>query len=463
MTSIQKTFSPIDGSLYIERNYADTAQIYAALKSAKKAQAVWRNTSLDERKLICSRAVDAVVANKEQIASELCWQMGRPIRYAAGEVNSFADRSRYMISVANEVLAPVQVSEKVGFIRYISREPVGVVLVIAPWNYPLHTPINTIVPALLAGNTVILKHSAQTPLCAERIFEAFQAADLPEGVFQYLHMTHEATEAVIQSPEINFVAFTGSLSVGSRIEKLAAGRFVGIGLELGGKDPSYIRADADLDFAVENTVDGAFFNSGQSCCGIERIYAHESIFDTYVEKLVGLVKQYQLGRPDDPETTLGPLVNASAAAFVRSQIKDAEAQGAVAHINPKDFPMDQEGTPYMAPQVLTQVDHSMRVMTEESFGPVVGIMKVSSDEEAVGLMNDSEFGLAASIFTQNIDTAIALGEQIETGTFFVNRCDYLDPELAWTGVKNTGRGCTLSKLGFNAFTQLKSYHIKIIS
>lgn len=463
MTSIQKTFSPIDGSLYIERNYADTVQIHAALKSAKKAQAAWCNTSLDERKAICSRAVDAVVANKEQIANELCWQMGRPIRYAAGEVNSFADRSRYMISVANEVLAPVQVSEKAGFIRYISREPVGVVVVIAPWNYPLHTPINTIVPALLAGNAVILKHSAQTPLCAERIFEAFQAAGLPEGVFQYLHMTHEATEAVIQSPEINFVAFTGSLSVGLRIEKLAAGRFIGVGLELGGKDPSYIRADADLDFAVENTVDGVFFNSGQSCCGIERIYAHESIFDAYVEKLVGAVKQYQLGRPDDPETTLGPLVNASAAAFVRSQIKEAEAQGAAAHVNPKDFPMDQEGTPYMAPQVLTQVDHSMRVMTEESFGPVVGIMKVSSDEEAVALMNDSEFGLTASIFTQNIDTAIALGEQIETGTFFVNRCDYLDPELAWTGVKHTGRGCTLSKLGFNAFTQLKSFHIKLIS
>jgi len=463
MTSIQKTFSPIDGSLYIERNYADTVQIYAALKSAKKAQAVWRNTSLEERKAICSRAVEAVVANKAQVANELCWQMGRPIRYAAGEVNSFADRSSYMISVANEALAPVQVSEKAGFIRYISREPVGVVLVIAPWNYPLHTPINTIVPALLAGNAVILKHSAQTPLCAERIFEAFKAAGLPEGVFQYLHMTHEATEAVIQSPEISFVAFTGSLSVGSRIEKLSAGRFVGVGLELGGKDPSYIRADADLDFAVENTVDGAFFNSGQSCCGIERIYAHESIFDVYVEKFVGLVKQYQLGRSDDPEITLGPLVNASAAAFVRSQIKDAETQGAVAHINPKDFPMDQEGTPYMAPQVLTQVDHSMRVMTEESFGPVVGIMKVSSDEEAVALMNDSEYGLTASIFTQNIDTAIALGQQIETGTFFVNRCDYLDPELAWTGVKNTGRGCTLSKLGFNAFTKLKSYHIKIIS
>lgn len=463
MTSTLKTISPIDGACYVERNYADTAQIQAALKNAKEAQKAWRNTALDERKAICSCAVTAFIANKAQIANELCWQMGRPIRYAAGEVNSFADRARYMISVADDALALVHASGKAGFIRYISREPAGVVLVIAPWNYPLHTPINSIVPALLAGNAVILKHSAQTPLCAERIFEAFQAAGLPEGVFQYLHMTHEATEAVIQSPEIRFVAFTGSVSVGSRIEKLAAGRFLGVGLELGGKDPSYIRADADLDFAVENTVDGAFFNAGQSCCAIERIYAHESIFDDYVEKFVESVKKYQLGRSDDPETTLGPLVNAAAAAFVRSQIKEAEAQGAVAHINPKDFPMDREGTPYMAPQVLTQVDHSMRVMTEESFGPVVGIMKVASDEAAVKLMNDSEFGLTAAIFTQDIDTAIAMGRQIETGTFFVNRCDYLDPELAWTGVKNTGRGCTLSKLGFQAFTQLKSYHIKITS
>ncbi len=462
MTETQKTISPIDGSLYVERNYADTAQIHAALQQAEKAQVDWCKTTLSERKAICSRVVETFVANREQIAHELCWQMGRPIRYTAGEVNSFADRARYMISVADKALAPIQVSEKAGFMRYISREPVGVVLVIAPWNYPLHTPINTIVPALLAGNSVILKHSAQTPLCAERIYEAFQAAGLPEGVFQYLHMTHDATEAVIQSPQINFVAFTGSVSVGARIEKIAAGRFIGVGLELGGKDPSYVRADANLGYAIENTVDGAYFNSGQSCCGIERIYVHDSIYDAYVEKFVALVNKYQLGRPDNLDTTLGPLVNTAAATFVRSQIKDAVEQGGVAHINPEDFPMDQTNTPYMAPQVLTQVDHSMRVMTEESFGPVVGIMKVSSDEEAIRLMNDSEFGLTASIFTQDIDTAITLGQQIKTGTFFVNRCDYLDPELAWTGVKNTGRGCTLSKLGFDALTQPKSYHIKMI-
>lgn len=461
MATTQKTISPIDGSIYVERNYADTAQINIALEKATKAQADWRRIPLDERKLICSRAVDAFVANKEQIAKDLCWQIGRPIRYAAGEVDSFAERSRYMISAANEALAPLQVSKKTGFIRYIEREPVGVVLVIAPWNYPIHTPINSIVPALLAGNSVILKHSAQTPICAEHIYAAFQLAGLPDGVFQYLHMTHQATEAVIQSPKINFVAFTGSVSVGARIEKIAAGRFIGVGLELGGKDPSYIRADADLDFAVENTVDGAFFNSGQSCCAIERIYVDEAIYDSYVKKFIALVNQYKLGRSDDPTTTLGPLVNASAAAFVRNQIKLATEQGAVAHINPQDFSMDQIDTPYMAPQVLTKVNHSMRVMTEESFGPVIGIMKVSSAAEAIKLMNDSEFGLTASIFTKDIDSAITLGKHLQTGTLFVNRCDYLDPELAWSGVKNSGRGCTLSKLGFAAFTQVKSYHIKL--
>lgn len=460
MTDSQKTFSPIDGSVYVERPYADAEHRRLVLERAANAQAAWKNVPLTERKALCSRAVESFVAIKESIAHELCWQMGRPIRYAANEVGSFADRSHFMISAADVALAPVQVSDKAGFIRYITREPVGVVLVIAPWNFPLHTPINAIIPALLAGNTVILKHSSQTPLCAERIYEAFQAAGLPEGIFQYLHMSHEGTESVIRSPQINFVAFTGSVPAGAKVEQAAAGRFIGVGLELGGKDPAYVRADADLDYAVETTVDGAFFNSGQSCCGIERIYVHESIFDIYVEQFVALVKQYRLGRSDDPETTLGPMVRTSAATFVRSQIDEAVDQGAIAHVDPESFPMDQPDSPYMAPQVLTQVDHSMRVMTEESFGPVVGIMKVSSDEEALQLMNDSEFGLTAAIFTQDIDTAIVLGQQLETGTFFVNRCDFLDPELAWTGVKNTGRGCTLSKLGFDAFTRPKSFHIK---
>lgn len=460
MTSMQQTLSPVDGSLYVERPYATQALIDAAQARAVTAQAAWKRQPLAERQAICRKAVEAFAGNRDQIAEELCWQMGRPIQYAAGEVSGVEERANYMIDVADEALARIHINEKAGLRRYIQREALGVVFVVAPWNYPYLTAINAVMPAILAGNAVLLKHSAQTPLCAERLVEAFQAAGLPEGVFQYLHMTHAETEQLIASPSIDYVAFTGSVPGGAMVERAAAGRFIGVGLELGGKDPAYVRADADLDHAVETCIDGAFFNSGQSCCGIERIYVHESLYDTFVEKAVALVKQYQLGRSDDPKTTLGPLVRAAAADFVRGQIDEAVAQGAVAHIDPSDFALDQPGTAYMAPQLLTNVNHEMRLMTEESFGPVVGIQKVASDAEAIALMNDSEFGLTASIFSGDVDTAIALGDEVQTGTFFINRCDYLDPALAWTGIKNSGRGCTLSKLGYESLTRPKSFHIK---
>ena len=460
MSQTLKTISPIDGSVYVERELASAAHIEHALVQAKKAHKSWKNLSIAERVSFCQKAVEAFVSQKDDIAHELCWQMGRPIRYGAGEVAGFEERANHMIAIAEDALAPVQLPEKPGFQRWIKRESLGTVFVVAPWNYPYLTAINAIMPALLAGNTVILKHSAQTPLCAERIAEAFSEAGLPEGVFQYLHLSHQATEELMGNEAIDYVAFTGSVAGGSMVEKAIAGRFIGAGLELGGKDPAYVRADADLNHAVETTVDGAFFNSGQSCCGIERVYVHESLYDSFVDKAVALVKQHKLGRSDNPETTLGPVVRTSAADFVRDQINEAITQGAVAHINAEDFPMDEAGTPYLAPQVLTEVNHSMRVMTEETFGPLVCIQKVSSDDEAIQLMNDSEFGLTASVFTQDIEAGIAIGEQIETGTFFLNRCDYLDPALAWTGTKNSGRGCTLSKVGYESLTRPKSFHIK---
>ncbi|MDD9302075.1 MAG: aldehyde dehydrogenase family protein [Desulfobacter sp.] len=457
------TFScmtPVDSSVYLERPYADPPQIQAALKAGVAAQKIWGTTPLADRKQFCARAVDAFEANREEIAKEICWQMGRPIKWAGGEVDGMVDRARTMINLADQGLAPVTLAARPGFKRWIQREPLGLVFVIAPWNYPYLTAINAIVPAILAGNVVVLKHSAQTPLCAERLFQAFEAAGLPSGVFQYLHLTHEDTQAVIEDRRVDHVAFTGSVPGGAMVEKAAAGRFISLGLELGGKDPAYVRADADLDHAVDTAMDGAFFNSGQSCCGIERIYVHESIYDAFLEKSLAWVRGLTLGRPDDPETTLGPLVKASAADFVRDQIQDAVARGAKAHIHGDEFPMDKAGTPYLAPQVLSRVSHEMRVMTQESFGPVVGIQKVSSDDEALDLMNDSEFGLTAVIFTQDIDLGVALGARVNTGTFFINRCDYLDPELAWTGVKNSGWGCTLSVLGFESLTRPKSFHIK---
>ncbi|MCW1935756.1 aldehyde dehydrogenase family protein [Pseudomonas sp. MDMC_285] len=452
--------SPIDGSVYVERHLASNPEVLVALAKAELAQQAWKQTPLRERIAIGRRAIEAFAAREAQLAEELCWMMGRPIRYAAGEIRGFVERASHMADIAEGSLADIRLPEKAGFTRFIRREPLGLALIIAPWNYPYLTAVNAVMPALLAGNVVLLKHSAQTPLCAERMVEAFAEAGLPEGVFQYLHLSHGETEALIRSPSIDHVAFTGSVPGGAMVERAAAGRFISVGLELGGKDPAYVRADADLQHAVETAIDGAFFNSGQSCCGIERIYVHESLFDEFVERAVALVRQYKLGRSDDPETTLGPLVRSDAADFVRAQIAEAVEQGAKAHIDPAEFPQDAPGTPYLAPQVLTNVNHEMRVMTEESFGPVVGIQKVASDEEALALMNDSEFGLTAAIFSRDVDAAMALADRVEAGTVFLNRCDYLDPGLAWTGVKHSGRGCSLSRVGYEQLTRPKSFHFK---
>jgi len=462
MDSIQCT-SPVDDRLYAERLLASDAEIQLALDSATSTQRSWKQTPLAERKALCSGAIDAFVLQTDFIAEELTWQMGRPISQTPDEVAGFEERARYLIEVSEAALADIHPAEKTGFNRFIRREPLGVVLVIAPWNYPYLTAVNAVIPALLAGNSVILKHSAQTPLCAERLQQAFVDAGLPAGVFQYLHLAHSNTEKLIQTPEINFVAFTGSVSGGYAVQRAAANRFVGVGLELGGKDPSYVRHDANMEYAIATLTDGAFYNSGQSCCGIERIYVAESCFKPFVEGMVEQVKQYRLGRPDDARTTLGPMVRTGSADFVRCQINEAIAGGAKALIDSNHFEFDQPGTAYLAPQVLVNVDHTMRVMQQESFGPVVGVMPVRDDTQAIELMNDSAFGLTASVFTQDEAAALMIGEQVDTGTWFMNRCDYLDPALAWTGVKNSGRGCSLSVLGFEQLTRPKSYHLKRIA
>jgi acyl-CoA reductase-like NAD-dependent aldehyde dehydrogenase len=459
MSTIQ-CISPVDNSVYVERETASAAAIQQALEAASAAQQRWKATPIAERQALCGKAVDAFVAHKTEIAEELTWQMGRPISQAPGEVGGFEERARHMIAIAPEALADLKPAAKEGFTRYIRREPLGVVFVIAPWNFPYLTSVNAIMPALLAGNSVILKHSAQTPLCAERLQQAFDAAGLPAGVFQHLHLNHADTEAVIRSPLINFVAFTGSVPGGEMVERAAAGRFIGVGLELGGKDPAYVRKDANLQHAIDTVTDGAMFNSGQSCCGIERVYVDAAIYDEFVAGVTALVAGYRLGRPNDADTNLGPMVKTAAADFARGQIDEAVGAGARALIDPAGFSADEKGTPYLAPQVLVDVDHSMRVMKEETFGPVMGIMSVSSDEEAIRLMNDSEFGLTAAIFTQDEAAAIAIGEQVQTGTWFMNRCDYLDPALAWTGVKNSGRGCTLSTVGFESLTRPIAFHLK---
>ncbi|UWQ16180.1 aldehyde dehydrogenase family protein [Jannaschia sp. M317] len=452
-----RCISPIDGSVFAERPTLTPAEARAAVDRARTAQIAWADRPLQERIDLVLAGVARVGEMNDEIVPELAHQMGRPVRYG-GEFGGFTERASYMAGIAHSSLAPMVVEDSDRFRRMIKRVPHGVVLVVAPWNYPYMTAINTIAPALMAGNTVVLKHASQTPLVGERMVRAFHEAGVPEDVFMNLFLDHDTTSDLIAGRAFGFVNFTGSVAGGQAIERAAAGTFTGVGLELGGKDPGYVMEDADLDAAVDTLMDGAMFNSGQCCCGIERIYVHESLFDAFVEKAVALVKGYKLGNPLDPETTIGPMAQVRFAEGVRAQVAEAVAEGATAHIAPEDFPED--GGAYLAPQILTNVTHQMRVMREESFGPVVGIMPVKDDAEAIALMNDCAYGLTVSLWTPDTDRAERIADRLETGTVFQNRADYLDPALCWTGCKDTGRGGGLSVIGFHNLTRPKSYHMK---
>lgn len=461
MTTMIQCISPVDGRIYAERPALSLEAAQAVAERARIAQRDWAARPLAERIRLVKAGVAALNETAARAAEELAWQMGRPTRYG-GEFGGVNERADYMAGIAEKALAPEVVEESANFRRLLAREPVGVVFIIAPWNYPYLTAINTIVPALISGNAVVLKHATQTLVAGERLAEAFHAGGVPEDVFQNVVLTHATTEALIAGREFGFVNFTGSVGGGAAIERAAAGTFTATGLELGGKDPGYVRSDADLDAAVEGLMDGAMFNAGQCCCGIERIYVHASLYEAFVEKAVAWVDSLKLGNPFAPETTLGPMANTRFARAAREQVAEAVAAGARALIDPAHFPADDGGA-YLAPQILVDVDHSMRVMREESFGPVVGVMPVSGDDEAIALMNDSPYGLTASIWTQDTDAAADIGAQLETGTVFMNRCDYLDPALCWTGCKDTGRGAALSVLGFHSVTRPKSYHLRKVT
>jgi len=454
--------SPVDGREIARRASASAADIERAIVAARAARAEWSRVTLAERGRLLSAAVDAMLAMRDEIVPELAWQMGRPIKFGGGELRGFEERARHMIAIAETALAPIVPSPKQGLARQIKRVPLGLVLTIAPWNYPYLTAVNSIIPALMAGNAVILKHAAQTLLVGDRFAIAMERANLPPGLFRSLALSHEDTAKLIGSSVFDQVCFTGSVAAGRSIERATAGTFTGVGLELGGKDPAYVRPDANLAHAIDNLVDGSFFNSGQSCCGIERIYVHADVYDRFVDGFVDLTRQYVLGNPLDASTTLGPMARRDLSMTVRNHVAEALVRGARALIDTRSFVMDMPGSTYIAPQVLVDVDHTMTVMTEETFGPVVGLMKVASDSEAIRLMNDSPYGLTAAIWTADPACAERIGDQLETGTVFMNRCDYLDPALAWTGVKDSGRGATLSTIGYEMLTRPKSFHLRSV-
>lgn len=453
-----KLISPIDDSVYAERSVVSETELDAAVSRARAAQVEWAATPLEERAKYLLAFLEALLAMNDEIVPEIAWQMGRPVRYG-GEKGGVEERTRYMVALAEKALAPYFPEDRPGFRRYVKREPLGVVLTIAPWNYPYLTTVNSVVPALMAGNSVILKHATQTLLVGERFQQAFDKAGLPKGVFQNLVLSHDLTSKLLGSGKIDHCNFTGSVAGGRAIERAAAGTFMTLGLELGGKDPAYVLPDAKLDHAIANLVDGAFYNSGQCCCGIERVYVHEQVYDDFVEGFVAETKNYVVGNPLDPATSLGPMAQARFADLIREQKAEALRKGATAHVQ-MSVDEDRAGSPYVAPEVLTGVDHQMSVMREESFGPIVGIMKVRSDEEAIALMNDSAYGLTASVWTTDTEHAARLGDRIETGTVFMNRCDHVDPGLVWTGVKDTGKGGAMSLVGYENLTRPKSYHLR---
>ncbi|MDE1463449.1 aldehyde dehydrogenase family protein [Spartinivicinus poritis] len=465
-----QTISPINNQVWLERPYANNKQIAATLEKATKAQQLWCKLPLNERIAYCQQAMDYCLSQQQAIGRDICWQMGRPLLQAEREVAVMVERASYMLEVAELALAPAQLPATAGFNNRLVREPLGLVMVIAPWNYPLLTAINSIIPALVAGNGVILKHSSQTPRCAEWLAEAFKQAQLPEGVFQYLHLDHHTAGELLTANEVNHVVLTGSVSAGKQVEHQLAGHFKTLGLELGGKDAAYIRPDADLTASVASIVDGAFYNSGQSCCGVERLYIHQEVYDQCLPMIIDTVKQYRLGHPELQQTTLGPMVSASAASQVQVQIQQAIAQGAEAQLDSQLFVNEDLGqlplrintanSAYLAPQVLTGVNHQMAVMMEETFGPLLPVMKVNDDQQAIALINDSDYGLTAAIYSQDNETTQNIASQLAVGTVFLNRCDYLDPALAWTGVKASGKGYCLSAWGYETVTRPKSYHFK---
>ncbi|KAK0715588.1 Aldehyde/histidinol dehydrogenase [Lasiosphaeris hirsuta] len=456
------TISPTTNEPILTRNGISAQDLQELPEIATTAFQAWRTTPLADRQIIIRKALKLLGEKQDDLATELTVQMGRPIAYTGKEIATAIKRAEYLLKISDEALKDTDGEAEKGFKRFIRKIPVGPVLIIFAWNYPYLVLINSLIPALLAGNSVILKPSPQTPTIAEQISKVFSEAGLLDGVIQYFHSGSPIIiESIVRNPKISLVCFTGSVAGGLAVQGAASDRIVNVGLELGGKDPAYVRGDVDIAWAAEEIVDGAIFNSGQSCCSIERVYVDETIHDEFVIAVQNVLKGYRLGDPLKKDTHIGPVISKRSKETIEAHIKDALDKGAV-NATPENatFSNLPEKGNFVAPTLLTGVDHSMVTMKDETFGPVIPVMKVKSDAEAVSLMNDSDFGLTASIWTKDTEKGYQLCDQVEAGTVFVNRADFPSPDLAWTGWKNSGKGVTLSRFGFDQFVKLKSYHLK---
>ncbi|MBK7875372.1 MAG: aldehyde dehydrogenase family protein [Planctomycetes bacterium] len=427
------------------------------IERARAAQRSWCHVPLAERVREVQHAVQYFAAHEAEIARDVSQQMGKPIREARGEVKTLLARAECMSALAGEALAPVPVPGKPGFTLRIEHAPVGLVLDIASWNYPLIVPVNVVVPALLAGNAVLLKHSPLTPLAGAHFERAFETLSI-QGLVQNVVVSNQDAEHLVADKRIDYVSFTGSVATGKRVYRTASQRVVGVGLELGGKDPAYVAEDADLDFAAANVVDGACYNAGQSCCAVERAYVHHAHYDAFLVKAKKALEEYVLGDPLLETTTMGPIARKEQLEVLELHVRDALQRGARLVTGGKR-PSHLSGW-FFEPTLLADVPNDALVMQEETFGPILPVARVGDDEEALARMNDSRYGLTASVWTKNAARAERFARELQAGTVYQNRCDYLDPALAWTGWKESGLGSTLSRFGFAAFTRKKSIHFR---
>jgi len=439
---------------------ADEAAIGAVLDRAHAAQRELRSMKLADRALLCERAVAAMEADAAQIADDISRMMGKPVGQALNEVRGMASRARHMIGIAAASLADIELPEAPGLRRAIRKEPLGVVLDLPAWNYPLLTAVNVVIPAVLAGNAVIVKHSPRSPLSGEHFARAFAKTSGFASVVQALHCDHASSERTVGDPRVDHVVFTGSIHGGHRIQQAAAGRFIRVGLELGGNDAAYVSADCDLQATVEGIVDGAIYNAGQSCCAVERVYVHESVYEDFVKRAEPLVRAYVLGDPRDAKTTLGPIAQPNHPAELEAMVSDATSRGARLLAGGHATKVAGRGRFFEA-TLLRDVPPDAQLMRAESFGPILPVTVVKNDEEALARMNDSTLGLTASVWTRDITRAARFASELAVGTVYMNRCDALDPALPWSGVKDSGRGVSLSALGFDELTRTKALNFRV--
>lgn len=455
---VLKVVNPFNQDTVCELPFDGREGLNQKIDAALKAYQPWRRMPLAGRLQLINRGLEYFRKNSEEIARDITRQMGKPVREARREIETFFERAKYMMSIAEETLAPDVLPHKEGFHRRIVHEPLGVVLNLTAWNYPLLIPVNGVVPALIAGNVVLLKHSAKTPLCGLHFERAFGNLDTP-GLVTNVIVTHGQTAELIADPRIHHVTFTGSVEGGHEVYREAAKRFIDVGLELGGKDPAYIAEDADLDFAVENVIDGACYNAGQSCCAVERVYVHRNLYADFLRRAESVLNQYRLGNPLDDTTTMGPLAGRAALDVLERQVDDAVRRGARVLLGGKRV----AGTSgnFFPPTLLADVPNDAEAMREESFGPLVPVQPVSGDGEALEKMNDGRYGLTASVWTRDRNCAERFARDLNVGTVYQNRCDYLDPALPWTGWQDSGKGSTLSRYGFYPLTRRKSVHFRL--